>query len=90
MSIYDKKAKMMEERNEQEELRNKYGIEENVVVKETSNMGKFMIKTTAIAFRVIATILVAILAAVGIIALVYPNLRAGVFQTVTEAFGNLF
>ncbi|NCE98108.1 hypothetical protein [Emergencia sp. 1XD21-10] len=91
MSIYDKKAKMIDAQNEQEELKQKYGMEEeNVVIKETSNMGKFLIRTGAILIRVIASIVLAVLASVGIISLSYPELRSGVIETVTSAFSNLF
>ena len=89
MDIYEKKAQMRKERQEQEELRQKYGIEEEVVVKETSNMGKFMIKSVAGVIRIIATILSLILAAIGIITLVYPNSRELFIDIIKAAFEGL-
>lgn len=89
MSIYDKKLELIKEQQKQEKLREKYGIEEKVIVKETSNMGKFLIKTGAIAIRVIASIVIVILAAIGLIALAYPEIRSEVIDVVSNAFANL-
>ena len=89
-SIYKKKQEIIHEQQEQERLRKKYDIEEKVIVKETSNMGKFLIKTCAIAIRVAASIVIAVLAATGLIALAYPEIRTVLIETVTNAFANLW
>lgn len=89
MDIYEKKSQMRKERQEQEELRKKYDIKEEVVVKETSNMGKFMIKSIGGVIRIIATVAVLILAAIGIITLIYPESRQILFETIREAFEGL-
>ncbi len=85
MDIYEKKAQMIKERNEQEALRDKYGIEENVVVKETSNMFKFTVKTAASVIRFIASAVLIVLAAIGLISLIYTDVREPLFTVLENA-----
>ncbi len=89
MNIYERKAELMRERKVQEALRDKYGIEENVVVKETSNMGKYLIKVSGIVIRVSVSIVIAILTATGVTTLAYPQIRSELFIVVKQAFDGL-
>lgn len=91
MDIYEKKAQMRKERKEQENLRDKYGItEEKVVIKETSNTGKFLVKALGNVLRVIARLLLLIFAAIGIITLIYPENRELFVETILAAFDGIF
>lgn len=88
MSMYGKKANLVKERQEQEELKEKYGIEDEakeVEVKVTNNTAHFVLHSFGVAFRVIATIGIAVLAAIGIVALAYPEIRAEVLRVIFEA-----
>ncbi|WP_346663757.1 hypothetical protein [uncultured Merdimonas sp.] len=60
----------------QEQLKEKYQVaEENKIIVEKSNMIKFLIRTAGAVVRVCAGGAVLILAAVGILALIYPGPR---------------
>lgn len=90
MGLYDNKRKMMQEREQQGKLREKYGIEEKVVVKETGNMVKFLMKSAAGLIRAASLILLLLLAAAGLTTLLYPELRNLFFLTVRGAFSGLY
>lgn len=61
---------------QQNELKRKHGIEEkNVIVVEKSNMTKFLIRTIGNLIRISATIIILILASVGLTTLLYPHIR---------------
>ena len=83
MSMYGKKAEIIKERQEQETLKEKYGIE--VEVKVTNNTAHFLLHSLGLALRVLATIGIAVLAAIGIVALAYPEIRAAVLRVILEA-----
>lgn len=89
MGLYDNKRKMIEERERQGQLREKYGIEEKVVIKETGNMVKFLIQCTAGLIRVTSVTLLLLLAAAGLTTLLYPQLRQLFFLTVGDALNSL-
>lgn len=70
---------------EQEELKQKHNLETDKIVVEKSNMVKFTVNTVKDIIRTVANILLFILAAIGIVALVYPEPRQaliGVWQEV--------
>jgi len=89
-SIYSRKRQMIRERKEQEALKEKYDIEEDVIIKETDNMGKFLIRTSSSIIRLLANIILAILAAIGITALAYPTVRQELISVVTAAIESIF
>ena len=71
-----KRAREQEEiKEEQERLKSKYGVQEDVVVVEKSNMIKFMIRTGFFLFRILADIIIFFLSVVGLAALTYPVSR---------------
>lgn len=81
---------MRKERQEQEALKDKYGItEEKVVIKETSNTGKFLIRLLVNFVHIICVILILILAAIGIITLIYPENRQLFIDTLYAAFDGI-
>ena len=61
---------------QQKELKRKHRIDEkNVIVVEKSNMTKFLIRTIGNVVRISATILILILASIGLTTLLYPQIR---------------
>jgi len=64
------------EKEHQESLKERYDIEEDVVVVEKTNTIKFLLKTMIGGARLIIAILVFILALIGLTALIYPNSRS--------------
>ncbi len=79
------KQKVIEERSfeeKQESLKEKYDIapDKEVVVVEKSNTFKFTVKVLAGLIRICAAILLIIFAFIGIVALVYPEPRAELFE----------
>lgn len=76
--------KLLDEQN-QDELRKKHGIEdENVRVVEKSSLIKFLIRTLGRIIRIMASIVFVLLVAVGVIALIYPQPRAAVWEVGQE------
>ena len=64
------------EKEQQESLKERYDIEEDVVVVEKTNTIKFLLKTMLGGARLIIAILVFILALIGLTALIYPDSRS--------------
>ena len=64
------------EKEHQESLKERYDIEEDVVVVEKTNTIKFLLKTVFGGARLIIAILVFILALIGLTALIYPDSRS--------------
>ena len=64
------------EKEHQESLKERYDIEEDVVVVEKTNTIKFLLKTMIGGARLIIAILVFILALIGLTALIYPDSRS--------------
>ncbi len=64
------------EKEHQESLKERYDIEEDVVVVEKTNTIKFLLKTMLGGARLIIAILVFILALIGLTALIYPDSRS--------------
>lgn len=70
-----------EKEKEQNRLREKHQVQDSsIVVVEKSNMVKFLIRNAAGLIRTMATILLFVLAALGLMALVYPEIRIELFQ----------
>ena len=62
---------------EQKSLHEKHNIEdENIIVVEKSNMTKFLISTIGGVIRTLSTIILLILAIIGLTAIIYPEPRA--------------
>lgn len=75
--VGDVKAKISYQ-DKQKNLRERYHVEkEDVVIVEKSNMMKFLVRAAGAAIRILARIILIILATIGIIALLYPETRTG-------------
>lgn len=72
-----------EEQRHQEELRKKHNLDipDDVVVVEKSNTVKFLLRFLSAAIRLIFSVVGIILMALGIIALIYPNIREPLIYT---------
>lgn len=82
-----------QERQQQQQLKEQYGIEKDVVVVERKNA---VAQTTRIVLsfcwtvlRVLAVILVAVLAIIGLAALLYPDVRGELLQVFTAILKEL-
>jgi len=76
-----KKIRIEQEENQkQKKLQEKYGINENVRIVERNNMGKFVVKTIGKCIRITAVIILFFLAAIGLTALIYPEIRQELLQ----------
>lgn len=72
---------------EQNALKDKHGIENpDVIVVEKTNMLKFLIRSFGILVRVVASIIILVLATIGVITLIYPDLRLGLLETFNSIF----
>lgn len=78
MSRFDLAEKVKKEelfKEEQRKLKEKYNIDEKVVVVEKSNTYKFTIRTLTAGLRLCASIILITLALIGLATLVYPQIR---------------
>lgn len=74
--------KKEEYRQHQNVLHKKHKIaDSNVMIVEKNNLGKFTVRTIARMIQVAATIALCILATIGLIAMVYPNVRGELLIT---------
>lgn len=78
-----------EEKHEQEELKAKHNIEADVYVVEKNNTFKFLLRGTFTLLRIASSVVLIILAAVGILSLIYPETRRELIIVVTDIFNNL-
>lgn len=69
------------ERQKQEKLLKKHNLEkENVVVVEKANVIKFLIKTLINIVKVTGSIILIILATIGLVGLIYPETRNAYYE----------
>lgn len=74
-SLVSQIKEQQEFEKQQKELKRKHRIDEkNVIVVEKSNMTKFLIRTIGNVVRISATILILILASIGLTTLLYPQI----------------
>lgn len=88
VTAVEERKKLQEEQNK---LKEKHGIkEENVIVVEKTNMLKFLIRSLGTVIRVSATILLLMLAAVGLFTLAYVDIRTPFLTTLHEVLQQFF
>lgn len=73
----------------QEELKEKYNIEEDIVVVEKSNMVKFLTKMVAGFVRVMAGIFLYLFAIIGLAALLFPESRDVLWEQAKMVFQDI-
>lgn len=72
---------------QQEHMREKYHIkDENKIVVEKNNMVKFFVKTIASFIRILCCIALIILAVIGLMAILHPDMRAILIQNLYSIF----
>lgn len=75
---------------QQNELKRKHRIEEkNVIVVEKSNMTKFLIRTIENVVRISTTILILLLASIGLTTLLYPQIRNELLIIINQIINQL-
>ena len=81
---------VQEEKKREEEQRRLHEIhgiqDENLIVVEKNNMLKFLIRTVGRIVRFVATVAIFVLAAVGMLALIYPEVRGELFLVLGTIF----
>ncbi|MGO5549742.1 hypothetical protein ACTQW9_10760 [Lachnospiraceae bacterium LCP19S3_B12] len=79
-----------EQEEEQERLHEKYQEQDpDVVIVETSNTMKFLIRTAGGVVKTLAVIALLVLAAAGLLALVYPETRDGLQKICEQSLEQL-
>ena len=74
----------IKQQNEENRIKEKHRItDENVVVVEKANTLRFIIRITVLLLKTAAWITLIILAAVGILCLIYPETRAALFDVLS-------
>lgn len=93
MSKYRKAAERMLTdqafQREQQKLHEKYQEPPDIIIKEKSNMAKFTVKTLGNILRMLATVVVMVLAAIGILTLLYGNIRYEFMLVIQSIFGEI-
>lgn len=78
------------EESAQQKLKQKHNIEnENIIVVEKSNITKNLLDTVLFLMRAAAQISLVVCAAIGIVALIYPNIRAELFLVFKEMLNQM-
>lgn len=84
------KADLAQEQ-EQNSLRKKHHVEEEgLLIVERDNLLKFFVRCLASTIRIGATIFLFLLAAIGLVALVYPEVREVLFRVLYQIGQELF
>lgn len=78
------------EKKEQKRLHEKHHVEDQTVkIVEKDNFVKFTIRTLAGIFRYIAAVVLFVLATIGVMSLLYPNVRAELFVVAGQLWTEL-
>lgn len=95
MSKFKKKL-VQDIRNEQETairqetLRKQHGIQdEHVIIVEKSNMVKFTVRQITAIIKFVTTALLLTLAAIGLLSLIYPNIRSELLVVLSQYYDYL-
>lgn len=79
-----------EQKQKQAKLRSKHHIEaDNVMVVEKANLLKFLVRTLGKMIQVVATVIIFSLAVIGLLALVYPEVREEILQVLQRIINEL-
>lgn len=73
----------------QEQLHKKYHVNEDTLIVEKSNLMKFLICSIAGVVRIAALVLLLFLAAVGLMAILYPDTRTGLYEIYQQMIDQL-
>lgn len=85
--IMDNILKEKEGQQKQEDLRKKYQVDDKeVMIVEKNNMIKFFIRVIGGVIRIAATIIILLLAAIGLLTLLYPEIRVELVAVLEEIY----
>lgn len=88
--IKEEIKKQEEFKVKQQKLHDKHkNIDSDVVIVEKSSLVKFLIKLTISIFKTLLAIMSVLLCAVGVISLIYPNIRKELFITLSNMLNDL-
>lgn len=79
----------MEREQEQDKLKKKYQIEENVRIIEKNNTFKFLIRTVAKIVRLVVNIIIFFLSLIGLSSILYPTIRALLWEQAEEVMNQI-
>lgn len=88
-NIVEEAKRKNQEAKEQERLKEKYNIGQDVVVVEKSNTYKFTIKMLVNLMRTIITVILLMLAVIGLISLLYPAVRNQLIIVMSDIYDEL-
>lgn len=86
-------SKIVEEQKfqkKQSKLKEKYGLSDNVVIIEKDNMIKFLFRLVESTIQKMATIILLILAIIGLFTLLYPEIRNAFLEIVNQILQQYF
>ncbi len=88
--IREAALKEKEEQQKQEDLRKKYKVDnKEVMIVEKNNMIKFFLRVFYGTIRIAATIIILLLAAIGLLSLLYPEIRTEFLVVIKEILSQL-
>lgn len=74
----------------QEELHQKYNLsEKNIMIVEKNNIIKFLLNSCFRLMKCLATIVLLILASIGLLSLIYPEIRSPLLNVLNDLFQQL-
>lgn len=88
-NIVEEAKRKNQEAKEQERLKEKYNIGQDVVVVEKSNTYKFTVKMLVNLIRTILTVILLVLAVIGLISLLYPAVRNQLLIVLSDVYNEL-
>lgn len=87
--IVSEVKKQRAEEEKQKILYNKYDVKKDIMIVEKNNMAKYMVNLLLSGIRLFCTIGILILAVIGLMVLVYPNIREQFLMVSREIYSNL-
>lgn len=87
--IVSEVKKKRAEEEKQKILHNKYDVKKDIMIVEKNNMAKYMVNLLLSGIRLFCTIGILILAVIGLMVLVYPNIREQFLMVSREIYSNL-
>ena len=87
--IVSEVKKQRAEEEKQKILHNKYDVKKDIMIVEKNNMAKYMVNLLLSGIRLFCTIGILILAVIGLMVLVYPNIREQFLMVSREIYSNL-
>lgn len=79
-----------EQEQQQKELQQKYNLnEKNIMIVEKNNTIKFLLTTFFRLIKCLATIILLVLSSIGLLSLIYPEIRSPLLNVLNDLFQQL-